>query len=857
MNRNAHDYFCLYPEILLTLRCCTFGFNICMWIMNIQEIAKIIDADVRQDAPAVQIDTLLTDSRTFRAGPASLFFALSTPSGDGHNFIPALYSRGVRNFVVSDMPAGDFPDADFLKVASPLKALQQLGAACRRNSGATVVGITGSKGKTIVKEWLNAALEPADGIVRSPRSFNSRIGVPLSLAAIKENTSTAIIEAGISRTGEMSVLADIIAPDIAVFTNIADDHADGFASMRQKAMEKSLLAETARLVVFNADTPLYAEAFARFEDSKQLFGWSRTNPEAPLYISGVDTDSNSETLISYRYMGCAESAVIPFSAPEDIENAITVIATLLALGLEPARIACGLRRLPRIGTRIDVSDGVNDCLIAYDSFTADISSLEPALDFMHRRIASAADHRAPTLILSDLHTPVGVDKKAIYTEAGRLVKAAGVEKFIGIGPELAANAAAFPQDALFFPSTAHLMEHMSTSDFNREFILLKGAPEYGFTQLRQNLEARTHETVLEVNLDAIVRNFNYFRSHLPASTGLIAMVKASGYGAGSLEIAKTLQSQGAAYLAVAVLDEGLELRRAGITMPIMVMNPKVLNYRAMFAGHLEPEIYGFDMLADVIREAGKCGIKGYPIHIKLDTGMHRMGFKAEDLPRLISTLRQTDAVRAATLFSHLATADCPDMNDYSELQLSRFEEYTSLIMQGLPYPVKRHVLNSAGILRFSDRHYDFARLGIGLYGVNTLPPDMEAPLSVVSTLRTVVIAVQECKAGETVGYARRGQLLRDSRIATIPIGYADGMNRKFGNGRSSVIINGHECPTVGNICMDACMIDVTDVPCSPGDSVEIFGNNMPVDRLADILETIPYEVLTSVSPRVKRVYYRE
>lgn len=826
--------------------------------MNIQEIARIIAANAHLDAPAALIDTLLTDSRTFRLGSGSLFFALSTPSGDGHNFIPDLYNRGVRNFVVSHIPEGNFPGANFLQVDSPLKALQMYGATCRsRNKDVRVVGLTGSKGKTIVKEWLNTALEPADGIVRSPRSFNSRIGVPLSLATISGDTKIAIIEAGISRTGEMSVLADIINPEIAVFTNIADDHAEGFDSMRQKAMEKSLLADNAQVIVFNADSELYAEAFSRFAETKTIFGWSRTNEDAPLYISDVKEQTGGGAMIYYRYMGRQESAYIPFSTPEDIENAVTVIATLLALGFEPARIACGLRRLSRIGTRIDVSDGVNDCLIAYDSFTADLPSLEPALDFMHRRIVSAADHRAPTLILSDLHSPVGTDKTALYAEAGRLVKAAGVEKFIGIGPDIAQNAASFPTDALFFSSVADLMEHMSTSDFNREFILLKGTPEYKFSQLRQNLEARTHETVLEVNLDAIVRNFNYFRSCLPSSTGLIVMVKASGYGAGSLEIAKTLQSQGAAYLAVAVLDEGLELRRAGITMPIMVMNPKVVNYRAMFAGRLEPEIYSFDMLSDVIREANKCGIKDYPIHIKLDTGMHRMGFKAEDLPRLIKTLCDTDAVRAATLFSHLATADCPDMDDYSELQLERFEQYTSRIMNELPYPVKRHVLNSAGILRFSDRHYDFARLGIGLYGVNTLPPEMEKPLSVVSTLRTVVIAVQECKAGETVGYARRGLLTRDSRIATIPIGYADGMNRKFGNGRSSVIINGHECPTVGNICMDACMIDVTDIPCSPGDSVEIFGNNMPVSRLADILETIPYEVITSVSPRVKRIYYRE
>ena len=826
--------------------------------LGIEQISDILGARESIGSPGARIDSLLTDSRTFRANGRSLFFALATPSGDGHNYIPVLYRRGVRNFVVQAEPAGVYPEANFLEVPSTLEALQKLGGYLRSQQDPVVVGITGSRGKTIVKEWLGAALETVPGVVRSPRSWNSQMGVPLSLAAIDEDTRIAFIEAGISKPGEMERLASIIRPRVAVFTNILEEHNEGFASLHEKALEKAMLAAGAKIVVYPADNAELASVLATMGETKTLLGWSRKDKNAPVYVQSVEKGPDGSATIHYTFRHQSESVTIPFSSETDIENAITVITTLLALGFEPGRIAYGMCRLPQIGTRIDVSDGVNDCLVAYDSFTADLSSLEPALDFMHRRIASAADHRPPTLILSDLHTPVGADTDAIYSEVARLVKSAGVKKFIGIGPVLAANARKFPDKSMFFPTTKDMMEQLSTSDFTHEFILLKGAPEYDFRQIQQNLEARTHETVLEVNLDAIVRNFNYFRSKLPATTGLIAMVKASGYGAGSLEIAKTLQSQGAAYLAVAVLDEGLELRHAGITMPIMVMNPKVLNYRAMFAGRLEPEIYSFSMLRDVIREARKCGITDYPIHIKLDTGMHRMGFNKEELPQLIDILQGTEAVRAATLFSHLATADCPDMNDYTELQLSRFESYTTRIMNALPYPVKRHVLNSAGILRYADRyHYDFARLGIGLYGVNTLPPEMEEPLSVVSTLRTMVIAVKERKKGETIGYARRGVLDRDSRIATIPIGYADGMNRRFGNGHSHVLINGHECPTIGNICMDACMIDVTGVPCREGDSVEIFGEGMPVSRLADILETIPYEVLTSVSPRVKRVYFRE
>ena len=825
----------------------------------IQEIARIIDAKCFGVCSQPAIDTLLTDSRSFRTGSGDLFFALSTDSGDGHNYIPELYDKGVRAFVVQHVPEGDFPGAVFMQTDSPLTALRRLGAACRKQGrNALVTAITGSRGKTIVKEWLNTALEPESGVVRSPRSYNSQIGVPLSLTSIDAHTRIALIEAGISRTGEMQTLSDLIAPQLTVFTSLSDEHADGFTSAREKAAQKALLAQHADTIVYPADNQMMSEALEPYAAGRRLFGWSRKDPSAAIYVSETKPLPDGGTLIHYIHQGAEQTARISLNGEYDIENALTVIATMCAMGYDAERIAGGLRHISPIATRINVSDGVNDCLLAYDAFTADLESMDSALDFMHRRVVSASDHRTPTLVLSDLHITPDSNPHDTYKRVSELLRLAGVRKFIGVGPQLCACRELFAGDSLFFPDTTAMMSGMSTSDFTHEFVLVKGAHEFGFDEIIHNLEARTHETVLEVNLDAIVRNFNYFRAHLPSGTGLIAMVKASAYGAGPLEISKTLQSQGAAYLAVAVLDEGLELRRAGITMPIMVMNPKVVNYKAMFAGRLEPEIYEFSMLRDVIREAGKCNITDYPIHIKLDTGMHRMGFNEEELPELIEILRGTQTVRAATLFSHLATADCPDMDDYTELQLSRFEQYTSRIMQALDYPVKRHILNSAGILRYGKtHHYDFARLGIGLYGVNTLPPEIEKPLSPVSSLRTVVIAVKERKAGETIGYARRGVLTRDSRIATIPIGYADGMNRKFGNGRINVLINGRECPTIGNICMDACMIDVTDAPCAPGDIVEIFGEQMPVDRLAEVLETIPYEVLTSVSPRVKRVYFRE
>lgn len=835
---------------------------------NISELASLFGSKSILPFPAASVSELLTDSRSLTLNPSSaLFFALSTKTNDGHRFLEHLLREGVRNFVVTHLPFPDpenvpaqWSECNFLIVSDVLEALQKLGGDVRRSSEATVVAITGSRGKTTLKEYLFQALEPMQRVTRSPRSFNSQIGVPLSLARIEADTQTAVIEAGISSYGEMERLSEIIRPDIAVLTNIGAEHDEGFRTRDDKAREKALLARGAKAFVYNSDDPHSRYAAKLLEQTSpdtELVSISRLESEAAIRVLSTEP-CRIGTRIFYSVEGRPrESADLPFPASScEIDNCICAIAVMLLLGYEPGVIAWRLKDLRPVSTRLDVSEGVNGCQLIYDSFTSDLASLRSALDFMKRRPIYESMGR--TLVLSDLHHEShSGGPEAIYPEIASLARAAGISRFIGVGPSLAAHEADFPEGSKFFPSVESLMEALSTSDFSRELILLKGSPEAGFEALREKLEVRTHETVLEVNLDAIVQNFNYFRSQLPASCGLVAMVKASGYGAGSYEIAKTLQDHGAAYLAVAVLDEGIDLRRAGISMPIMVMNPKVVNYKAMFSFRLEPEIYCFDMLADVIREARKNSLHHYPVHIKLDTGMHRMGFEEHELPELIERLCSTDAIRPATMFSHLATADCPDMNDYTLLQLERFERFTRYIQERYPLPIKRHVLNSAGILRFPDHHYDFARLGIGLYGVNTLPAQMEKPLATVSTLRTVVIAVKELSEGETVGYARRGKVSRPSRIATIPIGYADGMNRHFGNGRSRVYINGHEAPTIGNICMDACMIDVTGIPCAPGDSVEIFGPHIPVQRLADILDTIPYEILTSVSPRVKRIYYRE
>ncbi len=821
-------------------------------ILTIEQIAELL----HQPSPANrgEIAHLLTDSRSLSSAGDTLFFAIPTKGNDGHRFISDLYDRGVRNFVVNRIPPQmqRITDANFLVVPDSIRALQQV-ASRRPEYTGEIVAITGSRGKTTLKEWIFQLMEPLSEISRSPRSFNSQIGVPLSMWEISPESRLAIIEAGISRPGEMAPLAKCIQPDTVIITNIGEAHSEGFVSDAEKAAEKCLLASDTRCrrVIYRADYTIIAEALKKNAPGVPTFTWATDTDLCDIRIHATPHGDDME--VNYTYQGETSSFITPLQSGADLENAANALAFMLLSGIDHDVIRERFTHLHKIGTRLNVTEGVNGCSLIHDSYTSDFSSLPPALDFMRRR---KTPQQSATLILSDLHHE-SQDIDRLYSNIALLVGQAGVNRLIGVGPAISSRASMFDIPARFYPTTADLLHDLSTSDFENEAILLKGSPEYKFDDVAEMLETRKHETVLEVNLDAMIDNYNYFRRHVPTGTGIVCMVKASGYGAGSYEIAKTLQDCGAAYLAVAVIDEGIELRQKGITMPIMVMNPKVVNYRSMFAYRLEPEIYSFEMLEDVIKEAKKNDITDYPIHIKLDTGMHRMGFIEEELPRLMDILESSHEVSARSVFSHLATSDCVDMDDYTELQLSRFGKYTDYMKSRSSHPILRHVLNTAGILRYSSHHYDMVRLGIGLYGANTLPADIEQPLRVVSTLRTVITSIRHWPAGETIGYGRRGVLTRPSRIATIPIGYADGMNRHFGRGAISVMVNGKEAPTVGNICMDACMIDVTDIDCKVGDSVEIFGPNAPLQRLADVLDTIPYEVLTSISPRVKRIYYRE
>ena len=822
-------------------------------IYNVLEVTggQIIDEDAI-------VSQLLTDSRSLTSPRETIFFALRTEGGDGHNYIPGLFDKGVRNFVVaSDYYAlPECTGANYLAVESPLDALQALATFHRRRfRELPVIGITGSRGKTTVKEWLYQLLKDDYRIVRSPRSYNSQIGVPLSLWDIDNNTDLAIIEAGISTTGEMDNLQAMIRPTIGIITNLGSEHNDGFSSMEQKAQEKAKILFNCECIVYCADDPLVTHTIAPLVESDVALGmsWSRNHCDAPLQVDGADRDERSTTL-HYTYNDEPGSVTIPFTADRDLDNAITCLAVLLHLGIGSDAIAERMAALTPVGTRLNVIEGVNNCTVIVDSYTSDYNSLTPALNFMTRR----AGNRPSTVILSDLGTE-SYSGDELYIRVSELLKTKRVNRLIGIGKEMCRYRQYFEgmPMARFFHDTQEFINDVAKGDFEDETVLIKGDPSYGFSQIIDLLEAKQHITVMEVDLNALAHNFKFFKSLIKPGTKTIGMVKASGYGAGSYEIAKTLQDCGCDYLAVAVHDEGVDLRKASITMPIIVLNPNGVNYKAMFQYKLEPELYNLDMGRELIKEGRKYGVKDFPVHIKIDSGMHRLGFTREQLPALIEMLRQQDVIKPASVFTHLAVADEPDQDAYTQSQFDYYDECSHELQQAFDHQILRHVLNTSGIVRFPERQYDMVRIGIGLYGIRTLFDGSEDVLKPVSALRSIIISIKEWPAGTTIGYGRHGLLERDSRIATVNIGYADGFDRHFGNGRVSMWVGGKLCPTVGNVCMDAVMIDVTDVPCKVGDTVEIFGEHVPVEQLSEARGTIPYEILTSVSPRVKRVYYRE
>lgn len=820
---------------------------------TIDNITALIGARRFGSAEAT-IEWLLTDSRSLAFPETTLFFALRTKLGDGHHYIADLYRRGVRNFVVGTVPENHdttYPDANFLLVVSPLKALQRLAERHREEYDLPVIGVTGSNGKTVVKEWLYQLLSPSMHVTRSPRSYNSQVGVPLSVWLLSEHSQVGIFEAGISQPGEMQALKAIIQPTIGVMTNIGPAHQENFATIQEKCMEKISLFKDCNAVVYSADDPIISECMATSFFTGDTLAWSTRNADATLFIRKIEKQQCS-TLISYRYIGTEHSISIPFTDDASIQDCIHCLAVCLYLHISAEEISQRMAQLEPVAMRLEVIQGVRGCTLINDAYNSDVASLDIALDFMNRR--PEQENKTKTLILSDI-LQTGLQSDELYAQVADMIASRGINHLIGVGTEISAAHSAFKDcQKTFFPSSNALLESGLLDTLNHEIVLIKGSRKFGFEQIAAALSLRVHETTLDVNLEAIAENLNFYRSFMQPDTKITCMVKASAYGAGSVEIAKTLQDRGVDYLAVAVADEGAELRRAGITTGIIVMNPEMTAFNTLFQYDLEPEVYSFKLLNALVRAAEKQGIQAFPVHIKLDTGMHRLGFNPlTDIPQIIDHLKHQTAIVPRSVFSHFVGSDSPDFDEFSAHQFQIFDKASRQLQQAFPHKILRHICNSAGIERFPERHLDMVRLGLGLYGID---PIDNRRLHNVTSLRTTILQIRNVPKGDSIGYSRRSFVRRDSRIAAIPIGYADGLNRHLGNRGCYCLVNGQKAPYIGNICMDVCMIDVTDIPCQEGDSVEIFGDNLPVTVLSDVLDTIPYEVLTSVSNRVKRVYFQ-
>lgn len=819
---------------------------------SILQIASILGITPANPHPA-DISILLTDSRKLTRPSETLFFALETKNNDAHAFVSELYALGVRNFVVTKkFPEWDhFTDANFLKVKNSLRALQKIAAYHRTKFNIPVIGITGSNGKTVVKEWLYQLLDKNFNIVRSPRSYNSQIGVPLSVWELDEHAELGIFEAGISMPDEMKYLEPVIRPTIGVLTKIGEAHQENFDSLQQKCLEKLELFVNCDVFIFDEDNELVSRCVDLLVLSQKAFSWSRKNRDANLYISHIEKKQDTTT-IGYSFLDFDDSFEIPFTDEASIENAIHCLAVSLYLHLSPTDISARMMSLEPVAMRLDLRKGKNDCLVINDTYNSDINSIKIALDFQQQRKVDRPLKK--TIILSDI-LQTGISPRLLYKKVADMVEQSGIEKIIGIGKDISANAHAFNiREKSFYPTTDAYIRSADWKNVCQELILLKGARTYHFEQICALLEERVHETVLEVDLDAVVHNFNFYKSRIDPQVKFVCMVKANGYGAGAVEIAKTLQYHRCDYLAVAVAEEGIMLRKEGISLPIMVLNPEVNGFEELFSNDLEPEVYNVRILEAFIKEAERRGITHYPVHVKIDSGMHRLGFLPEQIPALIQLLRAQKGLKVRSVFSHLSASESWLFDEFTHQQMDTFQRAADEIEAALHYSVYKHILNSAGIERFPGMHRDMVRLGIGLYGVSA---SGLSGLKNVCTLKTTILQIKQVSSNETIGYGRKELLNRDARIATIRFGYADGLDRQFGNRKGKVLINGQFAPIVGDVCMDLCMVDVTDIPAKEGDTVILFGEGLPVIELAKSIGTIPYEILTSISPRVKRVYIKE
>ena len=824
---------------------------------KVDQLVKIFKGQLAQKSTSEEtIIDVIIDSRKLITSESVLFVAIKTKRNDGHLFITNLYNKGVRNFLVSEVfDEHKSFDANFIVVDQPLAALQKLSKHHRLSFDIPVIGITGSNGKTIIKEWLYQSMHNKYKIVRSPKSYNSQIGVPLSVLQINNQHNLGIFEAGISEPEEMQNLQDIIQPTIGIFSNIGHAHDQSFVDERQKINEKLKLFLKSETLIFCSDHGSIAERIYSldFFRDKNLIDWSTRNKEARVYFSKL-TKKNNKTIVEGSFEGKSLNFSIPFIDDASIENALHLTTLLLHFNYSNDEIKHEINQLLPVAMRLELKEGINHCSIINDSYSSDLSSLSIALDFLGQQ----KQHKKKTVILSDIFQS-GKNNFDLYEGVAEMLKSKNIDRIIGIGNSIKLQSDIFPMEKYFFESTNEFISYFPFTKFNHETILLKGARKFEFEKINKVLEQKVHETVMEINLNALLNNFHYFRNLTKPEVKIMVMVKAFSYGSGSFEIANLLQFHNIDYLAVAYADEGIELRKAGITLPIMVMNPEQDAFDLMMYHQLEPEIYSFNILEKLekaIIANNTPANKPIGIHLKIDTGMRRLGFESNDIEKLINRLKNNDRIIIRSVFSHLAASDEAIHDDFTKQQIETFEKCSSKIISEFKTPIIRHILNSAGISRFPNHHYDMVRLGIGIYGVAS-DIEVQPKLENVSSLKTTISQIKHITKGESIGYSRSHFAEHDMTIATLPIGYADGLDRRLSNGVGILKIHQHTVPIVGNICMDMCMIDITNIEAKEGDSVIVFGDQHPIQQLAKKLNSIPYEILTSVSRRVKRIYFQE
>lgn len=813
-------------------------------ILTIRNIVPIIKAQWIGQNEATVIDYISIDSRSLQNDSHTLFFALSGPNHDGHKYIEELIAKGVQHFVVNHIPEELKGKANFLIVENTLEALQKFAAYYRSLFDFPIIGITGSNGKTIIKEWLNFLLSPDYNIIRSPKSYNSQVGVPLSILGINEKHNLGIFEAGISTTNEMEKLQKIIRPSIGILSNIGSAHDEGFSSVGEKIKEKLKLFTAVNVLILNKNKTISA-----FLNPKiKTFCWCSDDKSADVFITKKTLGDLTELQVTYQED--TYPITIPFQDQASVENAIHCMMVMLYFGYSHKVIQTRMALLYPVEMRLKVKNGINNCTLIDDSYSSDFQSLKIALDFLENQ----KQHKKKTLILSDIFQS-GLSNEELYSQVSQLIISNKITRVIGIGETIAQYKTKFINSTTF-TKVADFTTAFDTLNFENETILIKGARDFHFEEIVSMLEEKTHETVLEINLNAISHNLNFFKTKLAPKTKMMVMVKAFGYGNGGFEIAKLLEHHKVNYLGVAFADEGISLKNAGITVPIMVMNPETTSFSAIIQHQLEPEIYSVKGLKAFLKIAEQKKLKHFPIHIKLDTGMHRLGFEEENLDELIQILKGNETVQIASVLSHMATSDDNQHHAFATGQIALFEKLSSQLIGALQIKPIRHLLNTSGISNYPEGQYDMVRLGIGLYGISN-DEDEQKELECVGTLKSIISQIRTIDAGESVGYGRRFVATHTTKIATIPIGYADGIRRSWGNGLGYVNIQGKQAPIVGSVCMDMLMVDVTDIDCKEGNTVYIFGENPTVNYMAKQLHTIPYEILTSISQRVKRVFFRE